>query len=169
MTNVICRQAQIGRTRRRRRNAANGRWGGAIVESAFVLPLMLLFLFGIMEYGRYVLCLQVVTNAAREGCRYAVTHVNPVTLNGVTTGNATTDVTNVVTSFLAGQQLTSQSISVYQSDNQGTNIGTWTNADPGQYIAVQVKGNFQVTVPKLLSFPSSIPVTATVVMICEGN
>jgi Flp pilus assembly protein TadG len=143
--------------------------GGAVLESAFVLPIMLLFLLGIMEYGRYVLSLQVVTNAARDGCRYAVTHTQPVTLGGATTGNATSDVTNTVSNFLAGQQLSGQNVQVYQSDSQGNNIGAWNGATPGQSVCVQISGNFQVTVPALLSFPSSIPVQVKTVMLCEGN
>lgn len=145
------------------------RWGGAVVESAIVLPLMLLFLFGIMEYGRYILCLQVVTNAAREGSRYAVTHTQPVTLNGATTANTTSTVVNTVTNFLAGQQLTNLNVQVFQSDAAGNNIGNWTNATPGQYVCVQITGNFQVVVPRLLSFPGSVPVLAQSVMVCEGN
>lgn len=145
------------------------RRGGAIVETALVLPLILLFLFGIMEYGRYILCAQVVINAAREGCRYAVTHTQPVTIGGTTTGNTTADVTNQVSKFLAGQQLSNQNVQVYQSDSKGTNIGAWNGATPGQYVAVQITGTFQITVPTLLSFPGGVPVQSTVVMICEGN
>jgi Flp pilus assembly protein TadG len=145
------------------------RRGGAIVETALVLPLILLFIFGIMEYGRYILCAQVVINAAREGCRYAVTHTQPVTIGGTTTGNATSDVTNQVSKFLAGQQLSNQSVQVYQSDSKGTNLGTWNGATPGQYVAVQITGTFQITVPNLLAFPGGVPVQSTVVMICEGN
>lgn len=152
-----------------RHRRSRGRSGGAVVESAFVLPIILLFLLGIMEYGRYVLNLQVFTNAARDGCRYAVTHTQPVTLGGTTTGNATSDVTNKVSAFLAGQQLSGQNIQVYQSDSQGNNIGAWNGATPGQFVCVQVSGNFQITVPALLSFPSSIPVQAKTVMLCEGN
>jgi Flp pilus assembly protein TadG len=139
------------------------------VETALVLPLILLFVFGIMEYGRYLLCLQVVTNAAREGCRYAVTHTQPVTINGATTGNSTSNVTNQVTNFLVGQQLSGQQVSVYKSDYQGNSTGGWNTATPGDYVCVEIKGSFQITVPALLSFPSSVPVDAKVVMICEGN
>ena len=162
MVGAVLRSPQCRRRRSDRR-------GGAIVETALVLPLILLFLFGIMEYGRYILCAQVVINAAREGCRYAVTHTQPVTIGGTTTGNATPDVTNQVTKFLAGQQLSNQNVQVYQSDSQGNNLGAWNGATPGQYVAVQITGTFQITVPKLLSFPSGVPVNATVVMICEGN
>lgn len=147
----------------------HNRRGAAVVETAFVLPIVLLFALGIMEYGRYILALQVVTNAAREGCRYAVTHTQPVTLGGATTGNATSDVTNKVTAYLAGQQLSSQSVQVYQSDSQGNNIGAWNGATTGQFVCVQISGNFQITVPKLLSFPNSISVQTKSVMLCEGN
>ena len=167
MPSIVSTSEQSAVQTRSRRKAE--RRGGAVVESAIVLPLMFLFLLGIMEYGRYILCLQVVTNAAREGCRYAVTHTQPVTLNGTTSGNATSNVVNTVTNFLAGQQLSNVNIQVYQSDAAGNNIGTWTNAAPGQYVCVQLTGNFQAVVPRLLYFPGSIPVLAQSVMVCEGN
>jgi Flp pilus assembly protein TadG len=162
--------AVAGKRRRRTECCRSGaRKGSALVETALVLPILLLFLLGIMEYGRYFFVLQLATNAAREGCRYAVTHTNPVTLGGTTTGNATSDVTNTVSNFLAGQQLSSQSVQVYQSDSQGNNIGAWTGATPGEFVCVQITGNFQITVPKLLSFPGTVPVKVQSVMLCEGN
>ncbi len=51
----------------RRRKTRTARRGTAAVEAALVLPMTLLFLLGIIEYGRYVMTLQVVTNAARSG------------------------------------------------------------------------------------------------------
>lgn len=145
------------------------RRGAAIIETALVLPIVLLFLFGIMEYGRYIFALQIFTNAAREGCRYAVTHTQPVTIAGVTTGNATSDVTNTINAFLGGQQLSGQATQVYLSDSKGNNLGAWNNAQPGQFICVKITGNYTVMLPSLLSMPNTIPVTAESVMICEGN
>jgi Flp pilus assembly protein TadG len=107
---------------RSRRGAA--RRGNTLVQSAITLPMVLLLLFGILEYSRYVMLLQVMNNAAREGCRYAVMHTNPVVLNGTTYGNATTDVTNLVSNCLAGQALSGQAVSVYGSDALGNNTGT---------------------------------------------
>jgi Flp pilus assembly protein TadG len=50
----------------------NRRHGGVtIAESALVLSMFLLFMFGIFEYGRFVFLTQVATNAARSGARYA--------------------------------------------------------------------------------------------------
>src|SRR4051812_15012977 len=123
----------------RRRRAV--RRGSTLVQTAITLPMLLLLLFGILEYCRYVMLLQVLNNAAREGCRYAVMHTNPVVLNGVTYGNANSDVTNLVSNCLAGQALASQSVSVYGSDAVGVNSGTsWQNTKSGQWITVKITG-----------------------------
>ena len=49
-----------------------GERGAALVETAFVLPIMLLVCVGILEFGRAYQTWQVVTNAAREGARVAI-------------------------------------------------------------------------------------------------
>ncbi len=46
--------------------------GAAIVEAAFVIPILLMFVLGILEFGRAYNEYQVLTNAAREAARYAV-------------------------------------------------------------------------------------------------
>ncbi|TAK02453.1 MAG: pilus assembly protein [Chloroflexota bacterium] len=60
---------------------AKGGAGQALTEFALVIPIFLLVLYGIIEFGRYVYTVQVLNNAAREGARYAIVHgaksVNP--------------------------------------------------------------------------------------------
>ncbi|HSJ24325.1 MAG TPA: TadE family protein [Longimicrobiales bacterium] len=46
--------------------------GAAAVEFALVLPLLIVMLFGIIEFGRAWHRQQVITDAAREGARWAV-------------------------------------------------------------------------------------------------
>lgn len=59
------------------------RRGATLVEFALLISVFLMFLFGLMEYSRYLLMLHVTTNAARDGARYASVQVNaPVTLTG---------------------------------------------------------------------------------------
>jgi Flp pilus assembly protein TadG len=152
-----------------RRSSRRARRGGAVVEAALVLPVVLMFLFGILEYGRYVMMLQVLTNAAREGARYAQIHTQPVTVGGTTSGNATSDVTNVVNKALAGQQLSSQTVSIYASDTQGNNLGTWTNTQAGQSVCVQISGNYPVIITSFIKLPITIPVVARAVMRSESN
>ncbi len=55
-----------------RRTAWSANEGAALVEFAVVLPLMLLVLFGMIDFGLLFQRYQVVTNAAREGARIAV-------------------------------------------------------------------------------------------------
>ena len=50
-----------------------------MVEFAIVAPIFVLFIFGMIEYGRMVMVQQVLTNATREGARLAV-------LDGATEG-----------------------------------------------------------------------------------
>ncbi|MBP7933234.1 MAG: pilus assembly protein [Phycisphaerae bacterium] len=52
-----------------RRPAA--RRGGAVVEMAVVTPLLLLMLFGIIEFGYIFMMENSLTNATREACRTA--------------------------------------------------------------------------------------------------
>ena len=134
-----------------------------------MLPLVFMFLFGILEYGRYLMTLQIVTNAAREGAHYAVTHTNPIVISGTTYGNGTSDVTNMVTNAMGGQSLSGQSIQVYTSDSLGNNIGTWTDTQAGQSICVKITGNYSVLMSKMLFLPTSIPVVAQAVMRSESN
>jgi Flp pilus assembly protein TadG len=56
---------RLGRATRNRR-------GQALAEFALILPLILLFIAGIVEMGRAWNIKQAVTDAAREGARYAV-------------------------------------------------------------------------------------------------
>ena len=62
---------------------ANARRGATVVEFAVVSPLFFLFIFGLIEFGRYVMVQQALTNAAREGSRTAalVTTTNPERVN----------------------------------------------------------------------------------------
>lgn len=67
--------------------------GLAIVELALLLPLLLLIVFGITEFGRALLIKNALTNAAREGARRA-----SISLADPTTDPARTDLQKYVSS-----------------------------------------------------------------------
>jgi len=46
--------------------------GASTVEFAVVLPLLLLLVFGIIEFGVFLYDKAVITNASREGARYGI-------------------------------------------------------------------------------------------------
>jgi Flp pilus assembly protein TadG len=99
--------ARFRRTRRR---------GVTIVESALVLSVFLMLLFGMFEYCRFLLVLQVSNNAARGGARYAVVNLDkPSTFNTTNytdaSGNVYLSIQNYTTSLMGGVQ---QNINGYQ-------------------------------------------------------
>lgn len=59
--------------------------GAAAVEMALVLPLLILLVGGIIDFGRAFMTQVVVTNAAREGTRVAVVTKDASQLGNVTT------------------------------------------------------------------------------------
>ncbi|MEX0679707.1 MAG: TadE family protein [Pirellulales bacterium] len=66
--------------RKRRAAAAKARRGATVVEFAVLAPVMFLFIFGIIEFGRLMMVQQAMTTAAREACREAslATTINSV-------------------------------------------------------------------------------------------
>jgi len=48
------------------------REGAAALELALMLPLFLLLLIGILELGRAVMIVQIMTSSSREACRQAI-------------------------------------------------------------------------------------------------
>jgi Flp pilus assembly protein TadG len=152
---------QSGRSPRRR--------GAALVEAALVLPIVCMFIFGVLEYSRYVMTLQILTNACREGARYAMIHPQPVTVNGTTYGNATSDVQASINNSMGGQLLSGQTVSIYAADSLGNSVGAWNNAQAGQCVCVQITGTYIPIIPTLLRMPTSFAVTAKAVMRSESN
>ena len=71
------------------------RIGAAVVEFAVVAPIFLLFVFGMIEYGRMVMVQQILTNASREGARVAVLE-----------GSTRSDVVDWVVDYCASSRIT---------------------------------------------------------------
>ena len=51
--------------------------GAAAVEFAIVLPILVVILFGVIEFGIVMTKLVTYVSAAREGARYAAVHCEP--------------------------------------------------------------------------------------------
>ncbi|NOZ40505.1 MAG: pilus assembly protein [Planctomycetes bacterium] len=78
-----------------------GRRGAATVEFAIVAPVFILFVLGIVEYGRAMMVQQLLTNATREGARRAV-------VQGVTA----TEASDIVESMLSNAGVTGAEVTV---------------------------------------------------------
>lgn len=110
------RRTSGARSSRRRSRLASER-GAALLETAITMPLILLVMVGIFEFGRAYQTYQVVTNAAREGARVAVLPNTTVE-----------DVQSRVRAYLRAGQLGSADLaSVAVNQNMTMSIGA-TNA-----------------------------------------
>ncbi|MDA3789080.1 MAG: pilus assembly protein [Desulfobacula sp.] len=52
--------------------------GAAVVEFAIVLPLLIIFTFGIIEFGVILFDKALITNASREGARFGILFNDPL-------------------------------------------------------------------------------------------
>src|SRR5437868_13300327 len=68
----------------------------AMVEFAIVLPILLLIVFGIVDFGRALYMANKLTSAVREGARLASTQISP----DPTVAASKTAVTNAVTAYV---------------------------------------------------------------------
>jgi len=59
------------------RNIFRRQEGQALVEFALVAPVLLLILFGIVEFGLILFNQHVITNASREGARFGIVVETP--------------------------------------------------------------------------------------------
>lgn len=71
---------QINKKKRKRLNIKNNKVGQAMVEMALVLPLLLLLLCGIFDFG-WIFAHQIsLNNTSRDGARFAAINYNKVNL-----------------------------------------------------------------------------------------
>ena len=93
--------------------------GASAVEFAFVLPLLIVLLFGIVEFSLLLYNKAVITNACREAARDGIVLRNPKLF----TGGRDTLIQNTVTTYI-----TNRLISFGQS-NIPTTPGGWTRVN----------------------------------------
>jgi Flp pilus assembly protein TadG len=68
--------------------------GAAAVEFAILLPLLMMILFGIIEFGLVLYNKEVITNASREGARFGIVIGDPRPAAGQIQGVVNTYLTN---------------------------------------------------------------------------
>ena len=140
------------------------RRGATVVEAAVVMVLFLMFLFSIIEYGRYLGLRQAAENAARHGARWARCNTNYNGINGLPLGDKTIVVQRIREALGPGSannivesQLTGDAINVYKI-NPATqaNIGAWDTANSSDSIAVEITGQYRWVVPNFLMLASDV-------------
>jgi Flp pilus assembly protein TadG len=111
------------RARGRQRIAA------ALVEFAFVAPLMFMFILAIFEFGRTFMVMELLTEGARIGCRQAIVE-----------GTSSQQIKDTVTNYLTSLGINGDTVGVSINDAA---INTVEAANQPAYTEMTV----QVTVP----------------------
>jgi Flp pilus assembly protein TadG len=134
--------------------------GTSIVEAAFTIPILLMFLLGIVEFGRAYNEYQVLTNAAREAARYAVAPAQG-------TSNLPTDAASVATQWAQSAGITLAQTPQVTSTSCGYSI----NGSPQICSQVVVTAPYNFLAPQLLfgSNALSVNMTTTATMRQETN
>ena len=117
--------------------------GNAVIEFALVFPLLLLVSFGITEFGRAWMTMNILTSAAREGVRLAA-----VTAPNVPAVEAR------VREVCDAANVDPTAIAVVPPDPM----------DPNRRVTVTVQADFEVFSVRILDFRGTIPLSATSVM-----
>ena len=118
--------------------------GQAVVEFALVFPLLLLVCFGITEFGRAWITMNILTSAAREGVRLAAVTAPDIPA-----------VTQRVNDVCAAARVTPSSITVVPPDPN----------DPNRRVSVTVETQFVVIPGQILgTFKGTIPLRTTSIM-----
>jgi Flp pilus assembly protein TadG len=129
----------------------------AMVEMVIVLPLLLMILFGIMEFGVVFGRWQTVTNAAREGARTAVVFRTDCDVTAVRT-----EVKDVVKSYAAG-------IGITLVDTDITVSGVCGTKNTSSSVNVSVPYTFAILPGLASSVSPTINLVGNSVMRNEGS
>jgi Flp pilus assembly protein TadG len=134
------------RTNRRRER------GTSVVEMAIVLPLLLMLVFAVGEFGLMYQQWQTLTNAAREGARTGVVFRG----TSCASGTVQTEIENAVSTYMAN---TGVSLGAITTNATGVCAGSGSTLQ----VTAQVPYSF-AALPGLAGLQSSITLSATSTM-----
>jgi len=129
------------RSRRRRRTR-----GQSLVEFALVVPIFLLLLCGILDFGVVLYSRMTVINAARDAARVATL------MAGESVGSITSKAQDTANNAAGGLDIS-------------TDVDCQNSCKAGNFVTVTVSHDHRVFFPLL--FGTSIPMSSTVRMVME--
>jgi len=151
--------------------------GATIVEFAIVLPLFLLLIFGIIEFGLIIFNKQILTNACREGARAGVQQAAPP---GVTQSPNRYDfgqIQTVVRNYCSSNLVTfgSSVNPPYFEDVDSGNVRECSVfASPPEKLQVKISYDYQfIVLPNIITglfsgnMNNTITLIADTIMTCE--
>ncbi len=124
--------------------------GAVAAEFALLLPVILLILFGTIEFGMIMYSREVITNASREGARAGIVQVSPKPTAGA--------ITTIATTYLTGTGIKPADVTITVTGAGGVNPATLT---------VQATYRYPWLIPYIptvLGLPRPLPLTGQTIM-----
>jgi len=146
--------------RRRRRRSR----GQSLVEFALVIPIFLLILSGIMDFGFLLYSRMTVINSAREGARAVVAYTDP-TLVGQIVDVATDRTTGASVGLLTDSMVNVTCVPLTGVAGPRCSTNSFADAKPGDAVKVTVTYPYRPFFPLL--FGQTINMSSTVQMSLE--
>src|SRR5258708_27865599 len=100
----MIRRAQLDNARPK---ISRRRFGGAVLETVLVMPVLLYLAFGVVEFGYFFYVKHSLEGAARDGCRAAIP-----------AGAVYSDITNAVSTSMSASNLSTSGYPVHVKDNR---------------------------------------------------
>jgi Flp pilus assembly protein TadG len=134
--------------------------GQTLVETALVLPMLMLLVFGIVELAHAASVMQTLDNAARDGAQWSA---RPTEGTGSLPLVSAVQTRVVADAAAAGVPITPFAVSVNQEIDQTVN-GIVTS-----YSQVQVKYHYTFITPMLAAILPGVTITGKAIMRNETN
>jgi len=119
---------------------SRGETGASAVEFAIILPILVLLIFGIIEFSVALYDKAMITNASREGARAGIVYRAPSVTDG--------EITNIVNNYLGSSLIT------FGTAVAANTTVTRTGYNPGDELKVTV--NYTYTFLIIPSFVASL-------------
>jgi Flp pilus assembly protein TadG len=124
--------------------------GVAATEFALILPVLLLILFGIIEFGMLMYSRTLITNASREGARAGIVQGPPKRTEG--------EIVAIASAYLTGTGVNPANVTFTVTGELLTNPNTLTVTATYPY-------PFLIPyIPAVVGIPNPLPLTAQTVM-----
>jgi Flp pilus assembly protein TadG len=136
------RSCRIFRWYRRSRRAVGNEDGSALIEFAVSFGTMMCFVFALMELCLAFYSNSMISEAAREGTRYAIVHGSTCTTSASASCTATSSQMNTYVSGLALPNLGGGTMTVNTTYPDG-------NESPGSRVLIKVTYVFPIKLPYL--------------------
>jgi Flp pilus assembly protein TadG len=145
------------RTKSRHKNRTRGQ---ALVEFALVIPVFMLILCAVLDFGFMLYSRMTVINASREGARITVTAADHTTIPSLASGAVLSNVPGLNTA-----QLSTTTSCVAIKTSGSCNFSSASASQSGDAVSVRVTYTYQTFFP--LFFGSTFPMSSTVQMVLE--